>query len=62
MADTPDPGTQEAQDAGCSCRIPMTWLDLAILRPCPLHGIDPDYAKDLADERKRLAREDRDDG
>lgn len=41
---TPEPGSQEAEDAGCTCRAPVriNWTDeppdVEIDPYCPLHG------------------------
>lgn len=45
MSEHPEPGTQEAEDAGCTCRAPAVvggWAeeppDVVIDPYCPLHG------------------------
>jgi hypothetical protein len=46
--DTPDPCTDDAIAAGCTCRLDGHPSDpdtsVRLNRDCPLHGEDPDYA------------------
>ena len=48
-----EPGTREARDEGCTCyfRTPSRWgfdPDPVLVKDewCPLHGRDPDHARD----------------
>lgn len=59
--DTPEPCTEEAQEQGCTCRIPFaTAYDIDPPEPrrdkhCPLHGWapDPDDARERMEEDRR---------
>jgi hypothetical protein len=52
----PDPCTEEANDLGCTCTVPLAWSNAIdtpeprIAKDCPLHGWapDPDDARQAA--------------
>lgn len=59
---TPEPGTEEARDEGCTCQTvtPNRWGDdpePTVKRDewCPLHGRDPDYERERRQETKGSA-------
>lgn len=66
-AEAPEPCTEDAREAGCSCRMETSHAhsidppEPIIDRHCPLHGAgerDPDDAREEREERRMLARED----
>jgi hypothetical protein len=61
MADTPEP--EEVDTFICTCLWLHNQYGSFVHRDddCPLHGIDPDRAREDQEERRRLAREDRGD-
>lgn len=52
-----EPGTEEAQHAGCTCTVTRDWHDGdEIVRRdewCPLHGRDPDYERQKRQDEER---------